>query len=60
MKIKTAFIKYINEPKQVNVVWIRGKRSLESAIGTINPETHEAKIEDVFKMKTSFDYNIEK
>ena len=26
----------------------------------INPDTHEAKIEDVFKMKTSLDYDIEK
>lgn len=26
----------------------------------INPETHEARIEDVFKMKTSLDFDIEK
>ena len=44
----------------MTVVWVRGKRSLDSAPGMINPETHEAKIEDVFKMKTSLDFDMDK
>jgi len=44
----------------VLVAWIRGKRSLDSKIGMINPQDNTAKIDDVFKMKTSLDYDIEK
>lgn len=60
LKIKTAFVKQIDEPKSVTVMWVRGKRNLESAAGIIDPTTHEAKIEDVFKMKTALEFDIDK
>jgi len=41
----------------VQVCWIRGKRTLDSKPGFINPATHEAKIDDIFKMKTQLDYD---
>ena len=41
-------------------MWVRGKRNLESAAGLIDPNTHEAKIEDVFKMKTALEFDIDK
>jgi hypothetical protein len=39
------------------VIWRRGKRQLESKPAHINPETHKAKIDDIFKMKTSVEYD---
>ena len=41
------------------MAWIRGKRSLDSKIGMIDAATHTAKIDDVFKMKTSLDYDVD-
>lgn len=43
----------------MSVIWRRGKRELESKPGTIDPNTHDAKIDDVFKMKTALDYDVE-
>ena len=42
---------------RVKVVWSRGKGQLESKVGMINPKTHEAKIDDIFKMNTSLDFD---
>lgn len=38
-------------------MWRRGKRELDSKPGTIDPKTHDAKIDDIFKMKTSLDFD---
>ena len=54
---KNVFIQQINEEIQVKVVWSRGKGQLESKVGLINPKTHEAKIDDIFKMNTSLDFD---
>lgn len=59
LKIKNAFVSQINEPKEVSVIWRRGKRELESKAGTIDPKTHDAKIDDVFKMKTALEYDLD-
>jgi hypothetical protein len=40
-------------------VWRRGKRELDSKPGVIDPNTHDAKIDDIFKMKTSLDFDID-
>lgn len=40
-------------------MWRRGKRELDSKPGDIDPKNHEAKIDDIFKMKTSLDFDIE-
>ena len=50
----------IKDPKKVVVVWVRGKRNLDSQVGEINPETHTATIDDVFKMKTSLEYDMDR
>ena len=42
----------------MKVVWSRGKGQLESKIGIIDPKTHEAKIDDIFKMNTTLDYDM--
>ena len=72
LKIKTAFVpvsqtlcshfmclQQLTDKKQVSVVWRRGKRELDSKSGTIDPENHDAKIDDIFKMKTSLDFDEE-
>ena len=41
------------------VIWRRGKRELDSKAGTIDPQTHDAKIDDIFKMKTSLDFDVD-
>ena len=41
------------------VIWRRGKRELDSKPGNIDPETHDAKIDDIFKMKTSLDFDMD-
>jgi hypothetical protein len=41
------------------VIWRRGKRELDSKVGYIDPNTHDAKIDDIFKMKTSLDFDID-
>lgn len=48
----------VKEAKQVSVIWRRGKSELESKTGVIDPETHDAKIDDIFKMKTSVEFDI--
>ena len=57
LKVKTVFVQQINEPKSVSVIWRRGKRELESKAGVIDINTHDAKIDDIFKMKTSLDFD---
>lgn len=52
-------LQQISEAKQVCIVWRRGKRELDSKAGTIDPKTHDAKIDDIFKMKTSLDFDEE-
>ena len=44
----------------VSVIWRRGKSELESKAGLIDPKTGEAKIDDIFKMKTSLEFDINK
>ena len=41
------------------VIWRRGKRELDSKAGTIDLTTHDAKIDDIFKMKTSLDFDTD-
>jgi len=41
----------------VSVVWRRGKKELESKKGVIDPESKTAKIDDLFKMKTSLEFD---
>jgi hypothetical protein len=41
------------------VIWRRGKRELESKTGAIDPLKHEATIDDIFKMKTSLDFDTD-
>jgi len=43
----------------VAVIWRRGKRELDSKPGKIDPATHDAKIDDIFKMKTSLDFDMD-
>ena len=51
-------LQQINEEKVVKVVWSRGKGQLESKTGVINPKTHDAKIDDIFKMNTTLDFDL--
>ena len=57
LKIKHVFVSQINEPKMLSVVWRRGNRELESKKGSIDPVTHQAPINDIFKMKTSLEFD---
>ena len=41
------------------MVWRRGKRELDSKPGMIDPSTHDAKIDDIFKMKTSLEFDTD-
>ena len=41
------------------VIWRRGKKELDSKAGIIDPATHDAKIDDIFKMKTALEYDSE-
>jgi len=59
VKIKTAFVKQIDEAKSVSVIWRRNKKELESKSGVIDPNTHETKIDDIFKMKTALDFDLD-
>ena len=43
----------------MSVVWRRGNRELESKRGIIAVQNHQAPIDDIFKMKTSLDYDVE-
>lgn len=47
----------MNEPKKFSVIWRRGKRELDSKVGTIDTKTHDVKIDDIFKMKTALDFD---
>ena len=58
MIVKHAFVHQINEEKKVSVIWRRGNRELETQAATIKTDTHEAKIEDQFRMKTSLDMDV--
>lgn len=42
----------------VSIIWRRGKRELESKAGTIEVHSKEAKIDDIFTMKTSIEYDV--
>jgi hypothetical protein len=42
----------------VSVIWRRGKSELESKAGIIDASTHDAKIDDIFKMKTGLDFDV--
>lgn len=44
---------------EVCVIWRRGKRELSSKAGAIDPITHDAKIDDMFKMKTAVDFDVD-
>lgn len=66
LKIKSAYVNvsgayYLEQQvlgnKRVSVIWRRGRRELESKVGKLNPDTHEAQIDDIFKMKTSLEYD---
>jgi hypothetical protein len=41
------------------VIWRRGKREHDSKPGTSDAESHEAKIDDIFKMKTNLEYDVD-
>ena len=43
----------------MSVIWRRGARELDSKPGLIDPSSHNAKIDDIFKMKTSLDFDTE-
>ena len=43
----------------MSVVWRRGNRELESKRGIIVASNHQAPIDDIFKMKTSLEYDIQ-
>ena len=43
----------------MSVIWRRGKRDLDSKPGTIDPKTHDAKIDDIFTMKTAVDFDTD-
>ena len=53
------YLQQINEAKSVSVIWRRGARELDSKPGLIDPSSHNAKIDDIFKMKTSLDFDTE-
>lgn len=57
LRIKSAFVSQIKESKKVSVIWRRRKKELESKSCEIDPETSSARIDDVFKMKTSLDFD---
>lgn len=40
------------------MIWRRGKSALESKAGIIDPVTHDAKIDDIFKMKTALEFDV--
>ena len=42
----------------MSVIWRRGKSELESKAGIVDPQTKDAKIDDVFKMKTSLEFDV--
>ena len=42
----------------MSVIWRRGKSALESKGGFIDPVTHDAKIDDIFKMKTALEFDV--
>ena len=52
-------LQQINEAKSVSVIWRRNKKELESKSGVIDPNTHETKIDDIFKMKTALDFDLD-
>ena len=56
LKIKSVFLN-IEEAESVTVIWRRGTRDLESKSGKVDLETHLAKIDEIFKMKTSLDFD---
>jgi hypothetical protein len=41
------------------VIWRRGKNDLETLSGEIDPSTHEAQINDVIRMTTSLNFDID-
>lgn len=41
------------------MIWRRGKSELESKAGIVDPQTKYAKIDDIFKMKTSLEFDVE-
>ena len=41
------------------MIWRRRKKELESNSAEIDPETSSARIDDVFKMKTSLDFDLQ-
>ena len=43
----------------VQVLWRRGNHSLPSKSAQLDPKTHEAKIDDQFRMKTNLDYDAQ-
>ena len=59
LKIKQAIIMQVREAKSVAVIWRRDKRELMTQPATLNPDSHDAKIDDVFSMKTSLDYDTD-
>ena len=42
----------------MSVIWRRGKSELESKAGIVDPATHDAKIDDIFKMKTALEFDV--
>ena len=52
-------LQQIDEAKSVSVIWRRNKKELESKSGVIDPNTHETKIDDIFKMKTALDFDLD-
>lgn len=49
----------MKEPQYVSVVWRRNKSALESKAGQVDPTTHDARIDDVFKMKTALEFDVD-
>ena len=56
----TMFIvlQQVKEAQTVSVIWRRGKSALESKAGLVDPSTHDAKIDDIFKMKTALEFDV--
>lgn len=42
----------------MSVIWRRGRTELESKAGMVDPATHDAKIDDIFKMKTTLEFDV--
>lgn len=42
----------------MSVIWRRGKSELESKAGIVDPQTGDAKIDDIFKMKTALEFDV--